>query len=157
MAATQPSAPKTEAPHRGLAGGIRLGDIKVGKAMGTTAQLDVRELTQDDLSRYWGEVAAELGLKDIMDAGKPRLGEHPGKIEIDAQTVSFHDEFKPHRTEVMQAIRKKCGMPMLDCKVNQLYVEKDTVIYNAKDKYAIMQQKNPALENLLRLLPNISI
>ena len=118
-------------------------------------QTEVKPLTQEDLDRYWQDAADELDLKVLMEKGKPRLGERNGCIEIDAQTTYFHDEFKPHRIEVMELLRKKSGMPMLECKVNPLYIEKDEVVYSPQDKYNAMLKANPHLVELRKIFPQI--
>lgn len=118
-------------------------------------QTDVKPLIQSDLEKYWNEIADELDLKLLMEKGVPKLGEHSGCIEIDAQSTYFHDEFKPHRIDVMELLRKKCGMPMLECKVNPLYLEKDEVIYSPQEKYKAMLQINPKLVELRKVFPQI--
>jgi len=118
-------------------------------------QAEVKPLVQEDLERYWKEAAEELGLTELMAGATVKQGEAPGRIEIDAQTVAFHEEFKPHRINVMEVLRKKTGMPMLDCKVNPLFVEKDEVLYSPTDKYNAMLQRNPSLLGLRKLFPQI--
>ena len=138
-----------------MAGAISISDIKPLKVEAPQLQTEVKPLTQEDLERYWQETADELDLKLLMEKGKPRLGEHSGRIEIDALSTYFNDDFKAHRIDVMQALRKKSGMPMLDCKVNPLFVEKDEVIYSPQDKYKAMLQVNPKLVELRKLFPQI--
>ena len=118
-------------------------------------EAEVRQLTQENLSTYWKEVAAELNLEDLMKDAVVKLGEQHGTIEIDAQTTYFHEEFKPHKTEVLEALRAKTGMRMLDCKVNQLFVGKDDVVYSPDEKYKVMLQANPAMLSMRKLFPNI--
>ena len=43
-------------------------------------------------------------------------------------------------------------MRMLDCKVNQLFVDKDEVIYSPDEKYKAMLEANPAMMAELRKL-----
>lgn len=118
-------------------------------------QADVKPLTQEDLGRYWNEVAAELNLQELMKDAVVRLGEQHGTIEIDAQTTYFHAEFKPHKTAVLEALRAKTGMKMLDCRVNQLFVGKEDVIYSPDEKYKAMLQNNPNMLAMRKLFPNI--
>ena len=118
-------------------------------------QADVKPLTQDDLGHYWNEVAAELNLQELMKDAVVRLGEQHGTIEIDAQTTYFHTEFKPHKTAVLEALRAKTGMKMLDCRVNQLFVGKEDVIYSPDEKYKAMLQNNPNMLAMRKLFPNI--
>ena len=153
-----PPAPAQPAPAvvgRGLLGSISISSLPHVKVEQPRLQAEVKPLTQEDLERYWGEVAEELDLALLMEKGKPRLGEHSGRIEIDAQSTYFNDDFKPHRIDVMEALRKKCGMPMLECKVNPLFVEKEEIIYSPQDKYKAMLQVNPKLVELRKLFPQI--
>ena len=115
----------------------------------------MKSLNEEDLKQYWNEAAEKLGIVDIMKDGMPYLGEQTGLIEVDAQTVSFSDEFKPHKIEVMEFLRDKTGMKMLDCKVNPRYIEKTEVIYSPEDKYKAMLAANPNLVELRKLFPNI--
>ena len=154
-----PDVAATITPRRedaaGLAGSISIGAINPVHVEAPKLQAEVRPLSQEDLERYWEEAAEELDLALLMEKGKPRVGEHNGRIEIDALSTYFHEEFKPHRIDVMELLRKKSGMPMLECKVNPLYVEKDEVIYSPQDKYKAMMQTNPKLVELRKLFPQI--
>lgn len=153
--ASMPSPASTSSPvSPGLAGGISIGHLPVKKVETPKLQSEVKPLTQEDLDRYWKETATQLNLQLLMEKGKPRLGEL-GRIEIDALSTYFHEEFKPHRIDVMEVLRQKSGMPMLECKVNPLYIEKDEVIYSPQDKYKAMLQINPNLVELRKLFPQI--
>ena len=121
----------------------------------TKLQADVKPLTQEDLDRYWRETGEELGLTELMKDGTVKLGEQHGVIEVDAQTTYFHDEFKPHKIEVLELLRRKSGMKMLDCKVNQLFVGKEEVIYSPDEKYKTMVEANPVMQHMRRLFPSI--
>ena len=118
-------------------------------------QAEVKPLTQEDLERYWREAGEELDLAALLSKATVRLGEQPGRIEIDAQTTYFHDDFKPHRIDVIERLRKKCSMPMLDVKVNPKFVESEEVIYSPNDKYNAMLKINPKLMELRKLFPSI--
>ena len=138
-----------------MAGSISIAHLPKVKAEAPRLKAEVKPLTQEDLERYWQEAADELDMTLLMSKGKPRLGEHAGRIEIDAQSTYFFDDFKPHRIEVMELLRKKSGMPMLECKVNPLFIEKDEVIYSPQDKYKAMLQTNPKLVELRKIFPQI--
>ena len=149
--------PKASLPS--LTGSI---SIKLGTDVGKadtfdvrTVVADVKPLAQEDLERYWDEASKALGLGEIMSNGKVKLGERRGLIEIDAQTVYFTDEFKAHKIEVMEFLREKTGMRMLDCKVNPLFVSKEEVVYSPDDKYDAMLKKNPGIQGLRNLFPQI--
>lgn len=115
--------------------------------------IEVKPLTEETLAQYWKEAAVELGLEELMAEGIPRLGEYQGCFEVDAQTVSFAEEFKSHKIDVMEFFRSRTGMRTLDCKVNPRFVEKTEVIYTPDDKYAAMVAANAAMEELRGLFP----
>jgi hypothetical protein len=115
--------------------------------------IEVKPLTEETLAQYWKEAAVELGLEELMAEGIPRLGEYQGCFEVDAQTVSFAEEFKSHKIDVMEFFRSRTGMKTLDCKVNPRFVEKTEVIYTPDDKYAAMVAANPEMEELHKLFP----
>ena len=118
-------------------------------------EAEIKELTQEDLEKYWQEAAEELGLTEVLKNGTVRLGEHTGCFEIDALTTWFHDEFKPHKMELLEKLRQKTGMKMLDCKVNPKFVENEEIVYTPDDKYNTMLHSNPDIKELRRLFPNI--
>lgn len=118
-------------------------------------QAEVKPLTQEDMERYWHEVGDELDIADLLKGATVKLGEQHGIIEIDAQTTYFHEDFKPHRMDVLEALRRKSGMKMLDCKVNQLFVGKDELVYSPDEKYKAMVQSNPAMQHMRHLFPSI--
>lgn len=151
-----PSPPPTTPTHRpSLTGGISIKTTPVTNAVQPRLVSDVKPLEQADLETYWEEAAQTLGLRELLAGGKPRLGEKPGLIEVDAQSVAFHDEFKPHRTEVMEFLREKTGMRMLDCKVNQMFVTREELIYSPDNKFKAMLEANPAMLEMRKLFPQI--
>ena len=117
--------------------------------------VEVKPLTEEDLTAYWQEAAEKLGLQELLAEGIPHLGEKQGCFEVDAQTVTFHEDFKPHKIDVMEFLRGKTGMKMLDCKVNQRFVSKEEVVYSPDDKYKAMLERNPQLAELRKLFPMI--
>lgn len=120
-------------------------------------QVEVKPLTQEDLERYWKETASELNLTDLMAAATVQMGENQRTIDVEATETWFAADFRPHRIEVMESLRKKSGMPMLDCNVIPLFVSKGTIIYSAEDKYKAMLDVNPKLASLRKLFPEIDI
>lgn len=136
-------------------GGISIKSVKEKVEPVQHIALEVKPLTEEDLSAYWTEAGEKLGLQELLAEGVPHLGEKAGCFEVDAQTVSFHEEFKPHKIDVMEFLRGKTGMKMLDCKVNPLFVSKEEVVYSPDDKYAAMLERNPQLAELRKLFPMI--
>ena len=117
--------------------------------------VEVAPLTQEALETYWRETAAELGLEHLLSEAIPRIGEKTSTIEIDAQTVSFHDEFKSHSTRVMELLRKKSGMGRLVPHVNPMFVTREQMAYSPDNKYKAMLEKNPAMAAMRNLFPQI--
>lgn len=141
-----------------LAGGISIKMPPPPAAAATPKiQVEVKPLTQEDLERYWNETATELNLSDLMAAAVVRMGENQRTIDVEATETWFAADFRPHRIEVMECIRKKSGMPMLECNVIPLFVSKGTIIYSAEDKYKAMLEVNPKLASLRKLFPEIDI
>lgn len=120
-------------------------------------QVEAKPLTQEDLERYWHEAADELNLKELMAAAEVRLGENQRIIDVQATETWFATDFRPHRIDVMELLRRKSGMPMLECNVIPMFVTKGTVIYTAEEKYKAMLQVNPQLAALRHLFPEIDL
>lgn len=120
-------------------------------------QVEAKPLTQEDLERYWNEAAEELNLKELMAAAEVHLGENNRIIDVQATETWFATDFRPHRIDVMELLRKKSGMPMLDCNIIPLFVSKGTLIYTAEEKYKAMVQTNPHLASLRKLFPEIDL
>lgn len=127
-------------------------DVKIDA---TRLEADVKPLEQEDLERYWHEAAVELELEELMGNAKVRVGEHHGRFEVDAQTTYFADEFKPHRIDVLEAIRKRTGMRLLDCRVNPMFVEQTGRAYSPEDKYKVMMERNAEMGSMRHLFPEI--
>lgn len=148
--------PPTPVAHH-MPGKILTGSISIKSAPAATPvqhiALEVKPLTEEDLSAYWKEAAEKLGLQELLAEGLPHLGERTGFFEVDAQSVTFQEEFKQHKIDVMEYIREKTGMKMLDCKVNPLFVNKEEVLYSPDDKYGAMLELNPKLAELRKLFP----
>ena len=120
-------------------------------------QVEAKPLTQEDLDIYWKEIAEELNLKELMAAAEVHLGENNRTIDVQATETWFATDFRPHRIDVMELLRKKSGMPMLECNVIPRFISKGTLIYTAEEKYKAMLQVNPKLATLRHLFPEIDI
>lgn len=145
-------AVKTGAP---VLGGISIKVTQEKAEPVTHIEAEVKPLTEEDLAAYWKEAGEKLGLQELLAEGIPHLGEKAGCFEVDAQTVTFHEEFKPHKIDVMEFLRGKTGMKLLNCKVNQRFVSKEEVLYSPDDKYAAMVESNPHLAELRKMFPMI--
>lgn len=120
-------------------------------------QVEAKPLTQEDLDIYWKEIAEELNLKELMAAAEVHLGENNRTIDVQATETWFATDFRPHRIDVMELLRKKSGMPMLECNVIPRFISKGTLIYTAEEKYKAMLQVNPHIASLRKLFPEIDI
>lgn len=159
MPPVQPQAEKKVQPI--VASSVMLsGSISIKAATATKVELpklqsEVKPLSQEDLEKYWKEAADALELSELMQAAEVHPSEQVGMFEVNAQTVYFADEFRPHKIDVLEIMRKKTGMPMLDCKIIPLYVSKEEVIYSPDAKYEAMLASNPKLLELRKLFPLI--
>lgn len=152
--ASKPAAPRP-ALRPSLTGSLSIKVSEQKPSAQPRLVADLKPLTAADLSAYWQEASTALGLEELLAGGEPRLGEKPGTIEIDALNVAFHDEFRPHRIAVMEFLRDKTGMRMLDCKVNPMFVTKEELVYNPDNKYKAMLEANPDMLAMRRLFPEI--
>lgn len=148
-------APKVSVKVPPLMGGISIKTVQTKTEPVQHIAVEVKPLTEEDLTVYWKEAGESLGLQELLAEGVPHLGEQQGRFEVDAQSVSFAEDFKPHKIDVMEFLRSKTGMKMLDCKVNQLFVGKEEVTYSPDDKYKAMVEKNPQMAELRKLFPMI--
>lgn len=154
---------KKAAPHGALHGGpsLLVGSISLKPSEPIVAtphiQVEVKPLTQEDLERYWTEAGLELGISDLLRCASVKLGEQNHTFEVVAETTYFDDEFKPHKMNVLEKMRKQTGMQMLDCKVIPLYISKDALPYSADDKYKVMFEHNHKIADLAKIFPNIDM
>lgn len=161
MPSAQPTPPQppvtAQQPKEGslLAGSISIKPQVEVKVDTDKLQVEAKPLVQDDLERYWHEVAEELGLSEVMKNATVRVGEHVGRFDIDAQTTYFADEFRPHKIDVLEALRRRSGLRMLDCQVHPLFVEQDEKVYSPDDKYNAMLQANENLAAMRHIFPEI--
>ena len=119
-----------------------------------TVVVDVEPLTQERLEALWKEAGEALNLKELLSEAKVTLTEH-NNFDIEAQNTIFSNNFKPHKLEVIEWLRAKTGLKMLDARVHVRYVEKDDVPYSPEEKYAAMQARNPHIFELRKLFPLI--
>lgn len=148
-------APMAGGPGPKLVGSISIKAVTSVKPEPTRLQAEVKPLTQEDLERYWDEAATELGLVEVMKNATVRMGEHIGRFEVDAQTTYFADEFRSHKIDVLESLRKKTGMQLLDCRVNPLFIEQDEKAYSPDDKYNAMLEENHHLATFRKLFTEI--
>ena len=157
--ATAPKAATIAAPRQGslLSNSISIKMPPPPAPVRQKVQVESKPLTQEDLERYWQEAADELDLKELLGAAKVHLGESQRIVDVEATETWFAQDFRPHRTDVMELLRKKSGMPLLECNVIPLFVSKETIIYSAEDKYKAMLELNPQLVALRKLFPEIDL
>ena len=138
-----------------LAGSISIKATAIPRAELPNLQAEVEPLTQERLDSLWQQAAKECDLEEMMAQGKPTLGEYPGQFRVESLATWFADEFKPHKIDVLECMRRETGMRMLDCKVVPLFVEKGEMIYSPDAKYNAMLERNPQLFELRKLFPMI--
>lgn len=91
-----------------------------------------------------------------MEDKNLELREH-GLFYILADNSLFETEFKPFAVQVLQQLRHKSQMPMLNFKVVVHLPEKEAMLYNANDKYTEMLRRNPHLAQMRSIFQEIDI
>lgn len=120
---------------------------------------EVKPLTQADLQTYWQQVIDSTDnpkLQELMKNVELELREH-GLFHIIATNSLFETEFRPFMVKVLEQLRQKTQMPMLNSKVIVHLPEKEAMLYNANEKYAELQRRNPDLAKLREIFHEIDI
>lgn len=138
-----------------LSGAISIKSSQKVEVERPSLQADMRPLSQELLESYWQRTAEDLKLNEMMGGAKVAVGEKVGVFDVLAQTTWFAEDFKAHRMEVMQHMRKLSGMPMLDCKVTPKFDEREELLYSPEKKYGVMLEHNAAMAKLRQLFPTI--
>ncbi len=125
----------------------------------TAEQPEAPPPTLEQLQGCWGEMV------EAMRGELPKLAEQLKgrelRLEGDDMFVvvvsnSYLDaEIRPHLLRMLTYLRKRCGRPKLNCRVEVVYEEKEAVAYAPRDKYDAMALKNPTIEKLRELFPDV--
>ena len=124
-----------------------------------TEQPEAEPPTLEQLEGYWGEML------EAMKGELPKLAEQltGRELRMEGEDMfvvvvnnSYLDaEIKPHLLRMLTYLRKRCGRPRLNCRVEVVYEEKEAVAYAPRDKYDAMALKNPTIEKLRELVPDV--
>jgi hypothetical protein len=139
--------------------GVNIKTTATALAAVSTEQPSAPPPTQEQLEGYWGEMleAMRCELPKLAD----QLGGRELRVEADDMFVvvvnnSYLDaEIRPHLLRMLTYLRKRCGRPMLNCRVEVVYEEKEAVAYAPRDKYDVMAQKNPKIEIFREMFPDV--
>lgn len=118
-------------------------------------------LTLEQLTAYWGEMlkamqpelpklAAQLEGKELRLEGDEMFVVVVNNSYLDA-------EIRPHLIRMLTYLRKLSHRPMLNCRVEVVYEEHEAVAYTARDKYDVMVQANPMLDNFRVLFSEVDL
>ncbi|MBR1799664.1 MAG: hypothetical protein IJ761_07230 [Bacteroidales bacterium] len=121
-----------------------------------TQPQELHDLTQSELEQLWQNAGKALGISNLLANAVLQLQDNNHFI-IEAQDTLFDHDFRPHRVQVLQHMRKESGMQLLDCSIKVRYVEKDIPIHTKEEKFAALVAINPAVIELRKLLPDIEI
>lgn len=115
--------------------------------------------TLEQLVVCWGEMVEAM--RDELPKLAEQLKGRELRLEGDDMFVvvvnnSYLDaEIRPHLLRMLTYMRKRCGRPRLNCRVEVVYEEKEAVAYAPRDKYDAMALKNPTIEKLRELFPDV--
>ena len=128
-----------------------------------TAQPEVvaEPLTLEGLTEHWEAMleAMRTELPKLADQlkGKELRLEGEDDFVIVVNNSYAEAEIRPHLIRMLTFLRKRSHRPMLNCKVEVVYEEHESVAYTARDKYDVMVQANPMLENFRILFPEVDL
>lgn len=141
--------------------------MKMGVSVKTTVsvpveqpvQKEVAPLTQEALEKYWGEMLEAIKeeqpkLVDQLRGRELRL-EDGDMFAVVVNNSYLDAEIRPHLIKMLTILREKSGRQMLNCRVEVVYEEKEAVAYAPRDKYDVMVKKNPVLEKMRELFPEV--
>lgn len=95
-------------------------------------------------------------LADLLADRKVRL-EEDDLFAIIVSNSYVEAEIKPNLIRMLTYLRTKTGRPDLNCRVEVVYEEKESVAYTARDKYDVMASVNPMLNTFRVLFPDVDM
>lgn len=111
-------------------------------------------LTQERLNAVWKQMTEALHLEELL--GKREVVVHDEKhFSIIATNSYFEVEFKPHQVEVLEYLRKELDNTAINCNIVVKAQVLESRAYNPREKYEAMLKRNPQLEGLHKLFPEI--
>ena len=104
-------------------------------------------------------------MAEAMKGELPKLSEQLKEKELRLEGENFFvilvnnsyldAEIRPHLIRMLTYLRKRSGRPDLNCRVEVVYEEREAVAYSPRDKYEVMSQANPALEEFRIIFPEV--
>lgn len=116
-------------------------------------------LTSETLQQYWADMVEAMQhplpkLAEQLRGRQLRLeGEESFIIEVNNSYLDA--EIRPHLLRMLTYLRRRCGHPLLNCRVEVVYEQKEALAYTPRDKYDAMAQQNPTIEKLRELFPDV--
>lgn len=118
-------------------------------------------LTQEGLALHWAAMVEAMRkemprLASLLESRELRT-EGGDQFAIIVNNSYVEAEVKPHLIRMLTYLRQKSGRPELNCRIEVVYEEKESVAYTARDKYDVMASANPVLNTFRVLFPDVDI
>lgn len=126
-----------------------------------SAPVEVKELTQELLDSCWSQMLAQIQtteekLFSHLSGRDVKLEENSTFVIIVSNSY-VEASIKPFIVRILSFLRKKTGHPELNCRIEIVAEERKVVTYFASEKYEAMAARNPDLEHLRILFPDIDL
>lgn len=118
-----------------------------------------RPLDQAGLDKAWDEMLPQLPddmakVREKVSALRPELKE-PDLFTLTVGNSFAEAEMRPGLIPMLNLLRTLTGRPNLNCKIEVVYEEKESVAYSPRDKYDVMSRENPTLDTFKILFPDV--
>lgn len=118
-----------------------------------------RPLDQQGLEQAWAEMLAQQPeelekVRDRIVDLKPQLTD-PDNFTLIVGNNFVATAVRESRMPMLSILRKLTGRPLLNCHIEVVYEEKETVAYAPRDKYDVMVKANPVLDTFRVLFPDV--
>ena len=122
---------------------------------------EVPPLTLEQLTAYWNEMLKamqpELPKLAAQLEGRELRLEDDDMFVVVVNNSYLDAEIKPHLIRMLTYLRRLSHRPQLNCHVEVVYEEHEAVAYSARDKYDVMVQANPMLDNFRVLFSEVDL
>lgn len=115
-----------------------------------------KPVTQEVLESLWEEMLRELpGIPAQHLKGLTLRIEEVDMFVVEVESNYAETEIKPHLLDILKYLRGRTNRQLLNCRIEIVAKEHDTVAYMPRDKYDIMLESNPALATMRVYFPEI--
>lgn len=118
-----------------------------------------QELTKEAFDSHWANMLQMFSTSnlEIYNLLNGKEVDFPEKSVFVIKTYDgyFENEFKKVQMQVLEDLRARTSMPLLNCRVELLVKEVDSLPVSPLEKFEAMKELNPALELLHKYFPKI--